>query len=99
MCPAHIDDELQHLDPSLQRSNTSAKAISPSTCRSYRVRRPKNPKIIDIGLRRGFRNNGLIEVENESSGEEDEILRELSGGPVRAPEKGIKLDFIERVNR
>ena len=100
MCPAHIDDELLHLDPSLQKSNTSAKGINPPTGRSYRVRRPKNPKIIDIGLRRGFRNNGLIEVENESSGEEDEeILRELSGGPVRAPEKGIKLDFIERINR
>ena len=99
MCPAHIDDELLHLDASLQRSSTLAKSIRPPTGRAYRIRRPKNPKIIEIGLRRGFRNNGLIEIDNESSGEEDEIIKELSSSTVRAPEKGIKLDFIDRMIR
>ena len=99
MCPAHTDDELLHFDASIRRSSTSAKGIRPGTGRAYRIRRPKNPKIIDIGLRRGFRNNGLIEIDNESSGEEDEILKELSSSTVRAPEKGIKLDFIDRINR
>ncbi len=80
-------------------SATSARGSPPSTGRIFRIRRPKNPKIIDIGLRRGFRNNGLIEIENDSSGEEDEITKELSNSTVRVPEKGIKLDFIERLNR
>lgn len=99
MCPAHVDEELLYLDPSLKPANTAAKLIQPPTSRSYRVRRPKHPKIIDIGLRRGFRNNGFIEIENESSGEEDEIYKELSSARVRAPERGFKLDFIDRINR
>ena len=99
MCPAHVDEELLYLDPSLKTTNMAAKLINPPTSRSYRVRRPKYPKIIDIGLRRGFRNNGFIEIENESSGEEDEIYKELSSGQIRAPERGFKLDFIDRINR
>lgn len=99
MCPAHIDDELLRLDAALQKPSISARGIRPHTGRSYRIRRPKNPKIIDIGLRRGFRNNGLIEIDNDSSGEEDEINRELSSSTFRVPEKGIKLDFIDRMNR
>ena len=63
MCPAHVDEELLYLDPSYRTSSNASKYIRPPTSRSYRVRRPKHPKIIDIGLRRGFRNNGFIEIE------------------------------------
>ena len=99
MCPAHTDDELLHFDASVRRSSVLAKGIRPGTGRAYHIRRPKNPKIIDVALRRGFRNNGLIEIEPESSGDEDEIVKELSSSTVRAPERGIKLDFIDRMNR
>lgn len=98
MCPNHIDHELAHVEPPLKKQKTS-NSIKPPTSRPYKIRRPKNAKIIDIGLRRGFKNNGLIEIENEDSGEESEIEKEMSGAVYRVPEKGVKLDFIERINR
>lgn len=47
-------------------------------------------------MRRGFRNNGLIEILNESESESEKIV---SGVIYRLPENGIKLDFISRVKR
>lgn len=66
----------------------------------HRVRRPRNAKIVDVALRRGFKNNGLIEIENESS--DDEFIEENVGedGVIhRIPERGIKLDFINKVKQ
>ena len=86
------------MDASLKGSTSTANIVDPSATRTYRIRRPKHAKILEIGLRRGFRNNGLIEIENELSEEESEIEREMSGVIYRVPEKGLKLDFIDRVN-
>lgn len=100
MCPNHVDSELQNLEASGKVGPHKSKAIDPiSSRRKLRIRRPKEAKIIDIGLRRGFKNNGLIEIENETSEEEDEKEQEMSGGIYRVPERGIKLDFIDRVKR
>jgi len=88
MCPRHIDQDLRRL--------------APVGCggRVHRVRRPRNAKIVDVALRRGFKNNGLIEIENESS--DDEFIEENVGedGVIhRIPERGIKLDFINKVKQ
>ena len=83
------------MEPLATHSNSSSAPAG----RKYRIRKPKNAKIVDIGLRRGFRNNGLIEIENELSDEESEIEKEMSGVIYRVPENGVKLDFIERVNQ
>lgn len=94
MCPNHIDFELNNINPNVNVSNKA----SPTKGRRYKVRRPKVVSIVDIALRRGFKNNGLIEIENETSDEED-LTTKPSGQILRVPETGIKLDFIDRVKR
>lgn len=92
MCPNHVDTELQNLHGPSTPSGTA----QPVTGRSYKVRRPKHPLFRDVAMRRGFRNNGLIEILNESESEGEKII---SGVIYRLPENGIKLDFISRVKR
>jgi hypothetical protein len=97
MCPNHIDHELLAIGPSV--------AVNGQTCngslRTHKVRRPKNAKIVDTHLRRGFVNNGLIEIENEPSDTEDGQFFDKNhfGIVYRLPERGIKLDFIAKVRR
>ena len=93
MCPNHIDHELAVLGAKAQASNK----LHPKTGRPYKIRRPKNALIIDMGIRRGFKNNGLIEIENDASDDDSANERERSGVIYRVPELGIKLDFIDRV--
>ncbi len=95
MCPNHIDQELAVLGAKAQASNK----IHPKTGRPYKIRRPKNALIIDMGIRRGFKNNGLIEIENDASDDDSANEKEKSGVIYRVPELGIKLDFIDRVKR
>ena len=95
MCPCHVDEILNDLHgPSTVASNKQ-----PVTNRRYRVRRPKHPLIRDVSMRRGFVNNGLIEIINESDHDESDVERESAGVIYRVPENGIKLDFIDRVKR
>lgn len=98
MCPNHVDGLLSYLKTNAQVS--TSKQVQPGTSRTYKVRRPKNASIVDIGLRRGFKNNGLIEIENEPSDDESENEKNYPPGVIyRVPEKGLKLDFIDRVKR
>ena len=96
MCPNHIDAELLAI-------STETKAIAETQAggaRMHKIRRPKNARIVDTALRRGFRNNGIIEIENEpTDDDEEEMEREEFGVVYRLPERGIKLDFIDRVKR
>lgn len=98
MCPNHIDGLLANLKTNAHV--TASKQAQPATGRAYKVRRPKNASIVDIGLRRGFKNNGLIEIENEPTDDESENEKTYPPGVIyRVPEKGLKLDFIDRVKR
>lgn len=107
VCPAHTESKHQALEipvksPSatLPSHNTQpSKGTRSGTGRTIKVRRPKNARIIDTALRRGFRNNGLIEIENDPSDEDSGLEEEVSGVIYRVPEKGIKLDFIDQVKR
>lgn len=92
MCPNHVDTELLNL----HGPSTASGTAQPVTGRSYKVRRPKHPLFRDVAMRRGFRNNGLIEILNESESESEKVI---SGVIYRLPENGIKLDFISRVKR
>ena len=83
MCPAHVDQELLSIGHS---------------GRLHKVRRPKNAKVVNTFLHRGFKNNGIIEIENELSDSENEL--EVDDSVVyRVSERGLKLDFIDRVKR
>lgn len=95
MCPNHVQHELLAHDPALPfstRNGTGGMVIR-------KVRRPKNAKIVDINLRRGFRNNGVIEIDNDSSDDEGFEDTQHFGTVYRLPEKGIKLDFISKVKQ
>lgn len=54
--------------------------------------------MVDTLLRRGHKNDGLIEIENEED-DEDSGFEEItmSGVVYRLPERGIKLDFLDKV--
>lgn len=59
---------------------------------------PKNPIPRDVSMTRGFRNNGVIDVELMKDDERiDEV--EMPGTIYRLPERGIRLDFLDRVRR
>ena len=76
-----------------------------------RMRRPKHKmRVIDTSLPRGFKTWGAeIEIENdeeiESEGEGHKLLEDgfesdfsIDGNTYRLPEKGIKLDFLEKIH-
>ena len=87
MCPNHITD-----DPNRDNHQGHSRVINGS--KIGKIRRPKHATIKDVSLRRGFHNNGLIEVLNDLSDTEKE--EDEPGVIYRIPEKSIKLDFIDR---
>jgi len=94
LCPLHVDHELREMD--LARLAN----LQVERQRKITLRRPRKAKVIDSNLTRGLVNNGIIEILNDEDGtglEFDE--EEVNGVVYRLPEKGIKLDFIDRVNQ
>ncbi|SMR53495.1 unnamed protein product [Zymoseptoria tritici ST99CH_1E4] len=87
MCPLHADQELRKIETGLLNRRT------------IHLRKPKVPKIVQTALTRGSRNNGIIEVVDDSSDDSDSEFYELDdGGTVyKLPAQGIKLDFIDKV--
>jgi hypothetical protein len=90
MCPAHVDW-------AVSSRNRVVMAIADDSFEQLERRRPKNAPVIDTHLRRGHKNNGLIEVENEEESEFEEVT--ISGVVYRLPERGIKLDFLDKVKQ
>ncbi|KAI9783606.1 MAG: hypothetical protein M1816_001312 [Peltula sp. TS41687] len=99
MCPAHVDHDLEGTDPSyrLYSRNLVGNNVEP-TNRTTKVRKPKNAKVIDVGLKGDSRNRGIIEIENEPSDNEQSRFDREAGATVRIPEKRIKMDFIAKIH-
>lgn len=94
-CPNHVDHDMDSMNP-IQGVGVSYDSVG----RAHRMRRPKNVTIVDTALRRGMKNNGLVEVADESSEESDFSDQEgIDGIVFRIPARGIKLDFIDKVKR
>ena len=91
-CPLHVDHDLS----SIGRAELAAPG---DMGRAPRLRRPKHAMPYDVKLPRGFKNNGVIEVELMKDEEEQINEVEMNGKVYRLPEKGIRLDFIDRVKR
>jgi len=83
-CPNHADHELE--------------GSVPQAPGRRKIRRPKQPEIVDVNLRRGFKNDGRIEVLLDRTFEED-LVQPNARVVYRLQERGIKLDFIDRVKR
>lgn len=82
MCPAHADSMLTTI----------------GLCgRLYKTRRPKNAEIVDTQLRRGFRSNGLVEIELDPS--DDEMNIDETPKIYRLTETNIRLDFNDRLRK
>lgn len=90
MCPNHVTD-----DPSGDGLQGTSRAVNGG--RIGKLRRPKHATIKDVSLRRGFHNNGLIEILNDPSDTEKE--EDETGIIYRLSEKAIKLDFIDCVKQ
>ena len=94
LCPLHVDHELREVDISRLASRQLERE------RKVYMRRPRNAKVVDTSLNRGLINNGVIEVVNDESEEDSDFYEEeVTGVVYRLPEKGIKLDFIDRVHQ
>lgn len=94
MCPLHADHELRKMDTSL--------LVAPRTGRKVHIRRPRNAKVTETALQRGFRNNGVIDVLDDDSDSDSEFFEEDDQNQsivYKLPASGIKLDFIDKVKR
>ena len=89
MCPNHAASD----DPNLEFRQGVSRTVNGKV---GKIRRPKHATIRDAGLRRGFHNNGLIEILNDPTEDEEE---DDAGVIYRIQERGIKLDFIDRVRQ
>jgi hypothetical protein len=96
MCPLHADHELRKVDTSLLNPRNVGRKVH--------IRKPRNAKVVETSLRRGFRNNGIVDVINDDDSDEsgsefyDEDTQD-EGVVYRLPASGIKLDFIDKVKR
>ncbi|KAL2428507.1 hypothetical protein ABEF91_008742 [Exophiala dermatitidis] len=93
-CPLHVEHDLAAVA-------RQAEVAPGELGRVPTLRKPKNAVPVDAPLRRGFRNNGIIEVELD---EDEPVLDrtkevDMMGKIYRLPEKDIRLDFIDRVKR
>lgn len=91
-CPLHAEHDL---------ANVGQTGAAPGDLgRVPRLRKPKGAIPHDVNMTRGFRNNGIVEIELEKEEAEAEIRElEMQGKVYRIPERGVKLDFIDRVKR
>lgn len=89
-CPRHISHDLNQIDPMARDFQHGI--------RSHKVRVPKDKHRIVYAARYkpSYRNNGLIELEDETSSAESFESQEEEGIP-RIPVKGVKNDFINKV--
>lgn len=71
--------------------------------RRLHVRRPRNARVIDVSLNRGFKNNGVVDVIEDDSDETDSEFyddeTQEEGVVYRMPAHGIKLDFIDKIKK
>ena len=91
MCPLHADHELRKVDVRLLNHRSG---------RKVHVRKPRNAKVVTTALRRGLRNNGVVDVLDDDSDDSDSEFyeEEFAGDTVlRLPASGIKLDFIDKI--
>ena len=93
-CPLHIDQDLLSISRQAEKAPGDLGRIP-------KPRKPKNAIPLDIATARGFRNNGVIEVELMKDQPDLDKMKEvqMNGRVYRVPEMGIRLDFIDRVKK
>lgn len=97
MCPAHVDHETKTLVP--VHGGLARPIHAPHRAKTHRMRRPLNAVTVPVHMRRGFANNGMIEVESETSDSGFESDELPDGTVFKLPRQGIKLDFLDKVKQ
>jgi hypothetical protein len=110
-CPRHIEHDLrsgQLYQNDLNDQDDVEMADAPTARVARKIRKRKQPTIIEPTFSRGMRNNGLIEVLNDpdddTDGEGNYVFgpddpKDLNSKVFRVPEKGVILDFVSKVKR
>ncbi|KAL5120960.1 hypothetical protein ACEQ8H_001148 [Pleosporales sp. CAS-2024a] len=109
-CPRHIEHDLRSGQLYQNDLNDMGHAEMPDAAPAARVarkiRKRKQPMVVEPTFSRGMRNNGLIEIINDSDDETDgegnyvfarDDPKDLNAKIFRVPEKGVILDFLSKV--
>lgn len=93
-CPLHVEHDLTAI-------GRQAEAAPGDLGRIPRLRKPKNAVSLDIRVARGFRNSGIVEIDLMKDELDYDKTKEffMDSKVHRIPEKGIRLDFIDRVKK
>ncbi|KIW29653.1 uncharacterized protein PV07_05451 [Cladophialophora immunda] len=93
-CPLHVEHDLVAVGRQSEKAPGELGRVP-------RLRKPKNAVPLDVSVTRGFRNNGIIEVDLMKDEPELDKTKEVQmhGKIYRIPEMGIRLDFIDRVKK
>jgi hypothetical protein len=110
-CPRHIEHDLRsglliprdlsELDDDSEMADAAPVARVPR-----KIRKLKNPDVVEPTFSRGMRNNGLIEIINDPNDDTDgegnyvfEDPRDPNSRIYRLPERGVVLDFLSKVKK
>ncbi|KAI0579210.1 zinc finger phd-type protein [Pyrenophora tritici-repentis] len=110
-CPRHIENDLRSgllLQNDLNSNDQDAEMAdaAPVTRIPRKVRVLKKPEYVEPTFSRGMRNNGLIDIMNDSDddtdGEGNYVFgendpKDVNSKIFRVPEKGLILDFVSKV--
>ncbi|KAJ4375058.1 hypothetical protein N0V83_002138 [Neocucurbitaria cava] len=110
-CPRHIEHDLRSgllVQKDLNEPDHDVKMVDaePVTRVARKLRKRRDPDVVEPTFTRGMRNNGLIEILNDSDDEVDkdgnyvfdhDDSKDLNSKVFHVPEKGLILDFIGKV--
>ncbi|KAF2853978.1 hypothetical protein T440DRAFT_515460 [Plenodomus tracheiphilus IPT5] len=110
-CPRHIENDfrsglLVQKDLNEPDRNAEMEVDAPPVRIARKLRMRKDAQIVEPTFSRGIRNNGLIELMNDPDDDTDgegnyvfgpDDAKDLNSKVFRVPEKGLILDFIDKV--
>ena len=109
-CPRHIEHDLRSgllLQNDLNSAYDDVDMGDATFARVPRkIRRRKNPDIVEPTFSRGMRNNGLIDIINDPDDDTDGEgnytgfeVKDVNSKVYRVPERGLIADFLSKVKR
>lgn len=109
-CPRHIEHDLRSgllLQNDLNSAYDDVEMGDATFTRVPRkIRRRKDPEIVEPTFSRGMRNNGLIDIINDTDDDTDGEgnytgfeVKDVNSKVYRVPERGLIVDFLSKVKR
>lgn len=106
-CPRHVEHDFRSGLVAQNDINGTQDSVMGSTPTRLgrKVRKPRHPQVIQPTFSRAIRNNGLIDIINDpdddTDGEGNYVFgseeKDSNSMVYRVPEKGLILDFIDKV--